>query len=101
MKRQAETRGSCTVRRDHLLSHAREIAVLSSSSPVQTRRAYPRGEEPRSPSQSPLATIMRAMSTMRAEYPYSLSYQTYNLRCVLSTTIVDSASTMPLRVSLM
>ena len=44
---------------------------------------------------------MRAMSTMRAEYPYSLSYQTYNLRCVLSTTIVDSASTMPLRVSLM
>ena len=40
---------------------------------------------------------MRAMSTILAEYPYSLSYQTYIFKCVLSTTMVLSASTMPLR----
>jgi hypothetical protein len=44
------------------------------------------------------ATIV-ATSTIRAQYPYSLSYHTYSLSCVSSMTIVDNASTIPDRES--
>ena len=36
---------------------------------------------------------MSAMSTIRAEYPYSLSYHTYIFKCVLSTTMVPVSYT--------